>query len=239
MHRPSIRHCRGRIGGIWMMLAIGSAMVVLLPGGIRQMAQDSEPELSHRERHRHALLRLNTQASAMDIASIVRETIEMKAKLGKQPPEPLATPATEAAIAAAQKRLGATLPEDVLALYRATDGAAMDEIIPLARIHRFADGNYDISASVRNGLIPFISYGPLETTVRTVATLKTAQLDSLLVLNYTKRHNDLLLYDLSEPPLHPGIRVYAITGEGISGVSADLSARFREGWIWQSSMLGR
>lgn len=222
--KPMRRLQRVLVGGTYLLLLAGPVAVAVVSVSLWRsnvtLGVDTETVAGRYERD---YARLGAQAAAMDTRELVQQ-------LAAQSPEESATlpaAATEAAVLAAQERLGRPLPADLAAFYRVADGATSLGLYPLARVQPASTAaDLDLAGFAYEGTIAFLRTGNTPEHFQVTPT----QLSAFLLLGYDSELETVALYDSAEPPLHAGLRFYWLDSGGDSQAQPDLLSWLRDRW---------
>lgn len=217
-----------------VLAGVGWFGLMSLPGYSFDAARDAEKQLRRTSE-------LEAKAATISIAELLRGVSEADVSLyGAPAPAPApAKPADAAAIAATQARLGMTLPEDLLAIYRVSDGSAAIELLPLEQLRRVSETtDLNLADFAYEGRISLYVLGfPVANAVEPrELSLTPQQMQTFLVLSERKEYSSTLLYDAGEPPLHAGVRLYSLDVEG-GHARADLQTWLRSRWVESLQMV--
>lgn len=227
------------VGGTYLVLLAGPLVLgAFALVGWQAAQQSAVAAQAGASRAASAQQRLREQADTLDTTALVRGITEQEAEVAELPVPSLPAPADDAACAAAQERLGATLPADLVAFYRSSDGADALGLLPVAQVRRAADlPELDLASYADAGVLSFFTYGLAAdgSEAAPTVTLTAAQWPQLLVLGHEPDRVSVVLYDVAEPPLHPGVRVYRLDADGDYAVEPDLTAWLRTRWTGATS----
>lgn len=228
------------VGGTYLVLLAGPLVAgALALAGWQATRQSGVTAQASVSRTVSAQQRLREQAAALDTPALVRGIVEQEAAFLEQPAPSLPAPANDAALAAAQARLGVALPADLVAFYRSADGVAVLGLSPLAEVRRAVDlPELDLASYADGGVLNFFTYGATAdgSDVATTVPLGAAHWGQLLVLGREHEQESVVLYDIGEPPLHPGMRLYLLDVDGDYTVEPDLTAWLRTRWTGAASV---
>jgi cell wall assembly regulator SMI1 len=222
--RPMSRLQRVLVGGTYLLLLAGPIAAAAVSLSLWRSGVTQEVDAGARaDRYERDLARLNAQAAALDTRELLGQLVAQQSDDSAVLP----AAATEAAIAAAQERLGRPLPADLTAFYRATDGATALGLYPLARVQPVsAAANLDLASYAYEGTIAFLRAGETSDYI----SLTPAQLSTFLLLGHDSELATVALYDTTGPPLQAGLRFYWLDSEGDSQAQPDLQSWLRGRW---------
>ncbi len=229
------------VGGTYAVLLAGPLLAAVVAIGAWEIFGSAADAAAMLERQAQRDAQFEGEAAKLGVADLLRGIAANEAALdalnGGTAAAPIAVsaaPADEAAIAAAQSRLGATLPADLLAFYRVADGAKTLELAPLADLRRVRDASdIDPASYAYEGRIPLFVHEPPaadDAAPREIA-LTPADLGSLLVLVGGQSSESVTLYDAGEPPLRAGLRLYSLDIEGGGFAWSGVVPWLRSRWV--------
>jgi Zn-dependent protease/cell wall assembly regulator SMI1 len=229
------------VGGTYAMLLAGPVFFGVVAIGFGSLTGFALNTAADAERYQQRAAQFEAQAAKLGIAEQLRGLAGFEAKVrdANATAAALATPADAAAIAAAQTRLGATLPDDLLAIYRVSNGFAALSLLPLDRVRRVSETtDLDLASFAYEGSITVYDIDAVSTDDEAPRdrSLTPQQMQSFLVLANDPDGASTLLYDLGEPPQHPGVRLYSLDNEGGGHARADLRRWLRASWVEWAQM---
>lgn len=229
------------VGGTYAVLLAGPVFFGVVAIGFASLTGFALSTAADTERYQQRTAQFEAQADKLGIAELLRGVsgFEAKASDPNAAAAVLATPADDAAIAAAQARLGATLPEDLLAIYRVSNGFTALSLLPLDRVRRVSEtADLDLANYAYEGSITVydIDAVPTDAEAPRDRSLTPQQMQSFLVLANDPDLASTLLYDIGEPPQHPGVRLYSLDNEGGGHARADLRRWLRASWVEWAQM---
>ncbi|MBN8738964.1 MAG: hypothetical protein J0H86_05610 [Xanthomonadaceae bacterium] len=230
------------VGGTYLLLLAGPLAAAVIAINFSLWAQGSADYTASMERSWQERRQLEADAARLGVDALVREVIAEEN--ADSAAAELPAPPDAAALAAAQARLGFTLPDDIAAFYRVADGAAPLGLAPLAQVQpAAAAAELDLDSFGYEGKIHF-SYWRSPQTPEAVPELDSveltaAQLRGFLLLGRDDELDTIALYDTGEPPRYAGLRFYWLDTEGGSKAAAGLSGWLRQRWVDQESMRTR
>lgn len=218
---------RGVIGTVYAALLAGPVVAaVAMWGFASRMPTEAEMAASadRAERQRADMERkrvaLAARAAALDVGTLLRA----RADEASWPP-----PASDEAIAATQVRLGITLPDDLVALYRAHDGLPELGFAPLASMARWRDAPAPaLDAAAPDGTVEVNLRGGDDSPSKVHSVPRARAAEWLMVM--PAEDGSFFAYDVGDTPAVPGHRVF----EGLDGYVVghpSLRAWLEEQWI--------
>ena len=157
----------------------------------------SEAQEASRQRNRAQA----EQVAGLDLATLLRD-----ATAASDTGSPLPAPATQSDIDAAQQRLGLTLPDDIVALYRIADGVPALQIVPIASLARLdARPDFSLTGFVEEDRVTVWPWNGDD--IGEMKFVDIADVHRWLVLT-PKQSGQPLAYDASPTP-STGLRAFA------------------------------
>lgn len=222
------------VGGTYAVLLAGPVLAGVVAIGFMPLSGLGMDTTPGYEKQRQRSRQLEAQAAKLGVAELLRDVDRSFVSPGDaNPAATIPTPAQDTAIAAAQTRLGAALPEDLLAIYRISDGSAALGLRSLDRLRRVGEASdVDLSGFAYEGRIQLRVVGdPADAEVPHELSLTPQQMRSFVVLADGADTMSTLLYDIDDPPQHTGLLLYSLDYEGSGYVQTDLRAWLRSRWV--------
>jgi Zn-dependent protease len=213
------------IGTVYAALLAGPVIALTFVWGVmrpdRADPAKLSAELARREQQRSAFA---AQASTLDLDRLLR---------GDVAGADLPPPATDAAITAAQERLGGALPEELAGLYRAHDGVPPYRLLPVASVVRLRDAPAaELDLLMPDGSLPLeFDPDPVTGARREPVPVTRDRVGEWLLLS-TPEDASFVVYDAGAEPAVAGYRVIEFY-DGLPGLHRDLRAWFESNWTMQ------
>lgn len=229
------------VGGTYAVLLAGPVFAGVVAIGLAPLLGYGMGTAYDDEKQQQRVTQLEAQAATLSVAELLRGVAASDASLSGASATagvPM-KPADDAAITAAQARLGATLPEDLLAIYRISDGSATLGLLSLDRVRRVSEvTEVDLQGFAYEGRIPVrVIGGAAATEALRELSLTPQQMTTFLVLADGADGMSTVLYDIGEPLRHAGLRLYSLDYEGGGYVQADLRTWLRSRWVESVQMV--
>lgn len=224
------------VGGTYAALLAGPVLAGAVAIGFMPLFGRMIEAVDSADSYRQRYERAEAEAAKRSIPELVRDihVYELRSNADSMETPALAAPADEATVVATQARLGVTLSDDLLAFYRAVDGAPLLGLHALAGITSAARSHgLDMARYAYQGRIDvFTSDSKLtaEAPPREIR-LHLHQLEHFLVLANDADGDAVLLYDTGEPPLNAGLRIYSLQFDGYNEALPSLVSWLRARWV--------
>ncbi|MBL8299675.1 MAG: site-2 protease family protein [Rhodanobacteraceae bacterium] len=225
------------IGGTYALLLAGPIFAGIVAMSFMPLFGTAMDAAESSDKYRQRYERFETEVARLGTAELLRGILANDAKTRGQAAPALAAPVADATVAAAQARLGLSLPPDLLALYRTADGVKSLGLLPLAQVRPLAQmPELDVSRYAVEGRIEvFASDGTLTSEAPPQEiVLKLEQIQYFLLIGADAEFEVVTLYDAAEQPLSAGLRVYSFRLEGGADALPGLSSWLRQRWVHSS-----
>lgn len=226
--RPMRPLQRLAVGLVYSLLLAGPVVAAVLGAALFRYglgSAESQAEIAQRQARDEEWRR---RAGAMDLPALVQQLGQLRQDL-QIPEGRSSTSAADAArIDAAGVRLGEPLPAELAHFYGLDNAAAVLDLVAPEQLQRAGSvAGLDLEQWAYEGRIGF--YQPEKRGSE--ITLTPAQLRGLLLIGRDEELGGWLFYDTATPPLHAGLRVYALQPESGNRASLDLRYWLQQQWI--------
>lgn len=224
------------VGGTYAVLLAGPVLAGVVAIGFMPLFSRTIEAVNSADQIRQRYERAEAEAAKRSIPELVDGIVahELRSDADSMEKPALAAPADEATVVAAQTRLGVTLADDLVAFYRAVDGAPLLGLHPLAGITSVARSHgLDMARYADQGRIDVFTNDSrltAEAPPREIR-LQLHELEHFLVLANDADWDAVLLYDAGEPPLNAGLRIYSLQFDGYNEALPSFASWLRVRWV--------